>query len=59
MKGMDAIAHTASPFHFEADDPNGAHPEITSYYQLILFEELIEPAVHGTVGILESTLKNA
>lgn len=23
VKGMDAIEHTASPFHFNADDPNG------------------------------------
>ncbi|TDL16059.1 NAD-binding protein [Rickenella mellea] len=64
VKGMDAIAHTASPFHFEADDPNGVHPK-NSVILLptdrchILIEELIEPAVHGTVGILESTLKNA
>ncbi|KAG8762779.1 methylglyoxal reductase (NADPH-dependent) gre2 [Ceratobasidium sp. 428] len=35
VKGVDAVAHTASPFHFEADDP----------------QELIEPAVKGTVGI--------
>jgi len=43
VKGIDAIEHTASPFHFNAEDPN----------------ELIEPAVKGTVGILESALKNA
>jgi len=42
VKGVDAIAHTASPFHFNADDPN----------------ELIGPAVNGTVGILESAIKN-
>lgn len=23
VKGVDGIAHTASPFHFQADDPNG------------------------------------
>ena len=23
VKGVDAIEHTASPFHFKADDPNG------------------------------------
>ena len=40
---MDAIAHTASPFHFKAVEP----------------EELIVPAVHGTTGILASALKNA
>ncbi|KAF8629728.1 hypothetical protein AX15_003306 [Amanita polypyramis BW_CC] len=43
VKGVDAIQHTASPFHFEADDP----------------KELIEPAVNGTIGILKSALKNA
>ena len=24
VKGVDAIIHTASPVHFDADDPNGA-----------------------------------
>ncbi|KAH8110863.1 NAD-binding protein [Phellopilus nigrolimitatus] len=43
VQGVDAIAHTASPFHFNADDPN----------------DVIEPAVKGTVGILESALKHA
>ncbi|KAF7973250.1 hypothetical protein HWV62_15763 [Athelia sp. TMB] len=41
VKGVDAIEHTASPFHLNADDP----------------EELIRPAVDGTVGILKSALK--
>jgi len=43
VKGMDAIEHTASPFHNSADDP----------------EELLGPAIKGTVGILDSVLKNA
>ncbi|KAK7472035.1 hypothetical protein VKT23_000146 [Stygiomarasmius scandens] len=42
VKGVDAVEHTASPFHFKADDP----------------QELIGPAVKGTTGILESILKN-
>ncbi|KAI0776383.1 hypothetical protein BC629DRAFT_1594890 [Irpex lacteus] len=42
VKDVDAIAHTASPFHF-----NVSHPK-----------ELIEPAVLGTTGILESALKH-
>ncbi|KAG8747006.1 methylglyoxal reductase (NADPH-dependent) gre2 [Ceratobasidium sp. 414] len=42
VKGVDAVAHTASPFHFQADDP----------------QTLIEPAVKGTVGILKSIEKN-
>ncbi|EJD07758.1 NAD-binding protein [Fomitiporia mediterranea MF3/22] len=41
VKGVDAIEHTASPFHFNADDP----------------DELIGPAVKGTIGMLESALK--
>lgn len=23
VKGVDAVAHTASPFHFQAEDPQG------------------------------------
>ncbi|KAF8209093.1 hypothetical protein K438DRAFT_2012400 [Mycena galopus ATCC 62051] len=42
VKGVDAIEHTASPFHLQADDP----------------EELIRPAIEGTVGILKSALKH-
>ncbi|KAK1235164.1 hypothetical protein PQX77_001621 [Marasmius sp. AFHP31] len=41
VKGVDAVEHLASPFHMNADDPN----------------ELIEPAVKGTVGVLESVKK--
>src|ERR1700744_5591733 len=25
VRGVDAIEHTASPFHFNADDPEGVH----------------------------------
>ncbi|RXW15439.1 hypothetical protein EST38_g10412 [Candolleomyces aberdarensis] len=42
VKGVDAIEHMASPFHENVDDP----------------EELIRPAVDGTLGILKSALKN-
>ncbi|KAF8270658.1 NAD(P)-binding protein [Lactarius quietus] len=42
VKGVDAIAHTASPFHFNATEP----------------DELIVPAVKGTTTILNSTLKH-
>ncbi|KAJ7666346.1 D-lactaldehyde dehydrogenase [Mycena rosella] len=41
VQGVDAIEHTASPFHFQADNP----------------AELLEPAIKGTVGILESARK--
>lgn len=40
VKDVDAIEHTASPFHFKAGDP----------------DELIVPAVHGTTRVLESAL---
>lgn len=43
VKGVQGIAHTASPFHLKAEDP----------------EELIRPAVDGTVGVLKSAKKNA
>ncbi|KAF8553162.1 hypothetical protein OG21DRAFT_1510555 [Imleria badia] len=39
---MDAIEHTASPFHLNAVDP----------------DELIKPGINGTVGILKSILKD-
>lgn len=41
MKDVDAIEHTASPFHMHADDP----------------QEIIGPAVKGTTNILESALQ--
>ncbi|CAK5277838.1 unnamed protein product [Mycena citricolor] len=41
VKGVDGIAHTASPFYFNVTEPS----------------ELIEPAVKGTVGMLQSALK--
>lgn len=43
VKGVDAVAHTASPFHFQAEDP----------------QDLIDPAVKGTIGVLKSIEKNA
>ncbi|KAI9458401.1 D-lactaldehyde dehydrogenase [Lactarius psammicola] len=42
VKGVDAIAHTASPFHYNAIDPG----------------ELIVPAVLGTTSVLNSALKH-
>ena len=41
VKDVDAIEHTASPFHFRFKEP----------------DELLVPAVKGTVGILESAKK--
>ncbi|KZV61696.1 NAD(P)-binding protein [Peniophora sp. CONT] len=40
VKGIDVVAHTASPFHYDAEDP----------------AEVIDPAVKGTTSILESIL---
>ncbi|KAI0261967.1 hypothetical protein BC834DRAFT_972371 [Gloeopeniophorella convolvens] len=42
VKGVSAIAHTASPFHYNVTEP----------------EELIVPAVKGTTSILDSALKH-
>ncbi|KAJ3485302.1 hypothetical protein NLI96_g5061 [Meripilus lineatus] len=41
VKDVDAIEHTASPYHYGADDP----------------AELIQPAIKGTVGILKSAMR--
>ncbi|KIY74213.1 D-lactaldehyde dehydrogenase [Cylindrobasidium torrendii FP15055 ss-10] len=41
VKGVDAIEHTASPFHYRAKEPH----------------EFFEPAIKGTVGMLNSALK--
>ncbi|KAL5521316.1 hypothetical protein ACEPAG_9240 [Sanghuangporus baumii] len=43
VKGVNAIIHPASPVHLHADDPN----------------EVIEPAVKGAIGVLESAFKYA
>ncbi|GAA5864785.1 hypothetical protein JCM1840_004901 [Sporobolomyces johnsonii] len=42
VKGVDAVLHTASPFHFRVTDP---------------YADLIHPAVRGTQGLLSSALK--
>ncbi|KAF8880899.1 hypothetical protein CPB84DRAFT_1851713 [Gymnopilus junonius] len=42
VKGVDAIAHTSSPFHGNVKNP----------------EEFYRPAIQGTVGMLKSALKN-
>ncbi|KAI0076362.1 NAD(P)-binding protein [Panus rudis PR-1116 ss-1] len=41
VKDVDAIEHTAAPYHFNFEDPN----------------DYIRPAVQGTINILESALK--
>ncbi|KAJ6538202.1 D-lactaldehyde dehydrogenase [Mycena vulgaris] len=42
VKGMTAILHTASPFNYKSDDPKA----------------YIDPAVKGTVGMLQSAAQN-
>ncbi|GAA6044393.1 hypothetical protein JCM8097_002086 [Rhodosporidiobolus ruineniae] len=44
VKGVDAVLHTASPFHFRVTDPH---------------KDLINPAVQGTLGALRSAAKEA
>ena len=61
VQGVDAIAHTASPFHY-----NVAHPDGTFLYSVYsppsftnwVYAELIIPAVRGTTSILNSALKH-
>lgn len=43
VKGVDAIEHTASPFHFKVEDP---------------YKDLVHPAVNGTLSVLKSAQKN-
>ncbi|GJE86762.1 NAD dependent epimerase/dehydratase family protein [Phanerochaete sordida] len=42
VKGVDAIEHTASPFHFKASHPS----------------EMVDPAVAGTLSVLKSALRH-
>ncbi|KAF3766421.1 NAD(P)-binding protein [Cryphonectria parasitica EP155] len=42
--GLEAVLHTASPFHFKINDPQ---------------KDLIDPAVIGTTGILKAITKSA
>ncbi|CAK5279264.1 unnamed protein product, partial [Mycena citricolor] len=58
VKGVQAIAHTASPFHFQAEDPAGTHSFEGVCSDSRALAVLIDPAVKGTVGMLKSVLKN-
>ena len=57
---IDAIEHTASPFHLNAVEPKGANLLLRNrcHNLIISIAELIEPAVKGTIGILKSAIKN-
>jgi nucleoside-diphosphate-sugar epimerase len=63
VKGIDVIAHTASPFHFKATNPDGE--QFLSYRKVVFFNlrngihsDIIIPAVRGTTSILNSALKH-
>jgi hypothetical protein len=64
VKWVDMIEHTASLFHLNADDPDGAsqsqftiriYLHIRAHYYLVL--ELIFSDVTETFGILQNALK--
>jgi nucleoside-diphosphate-sugar epimerase len=64
VKGVDAIAHTASPFHFKSSNPDGMLIHLFLLKKIALFWtnkyiylDLIIPAVRGTTSILNSVLK--
>jgi hypothetical protein len=58
VKDVDAIEHTASPFHYNVDDPQGTlFPSTHLCKALTSTTELIAPAVNGTVSILKSAVK--
>jgi len=42
LQGVDTVAHTASPFHFNAPNPE---------------EDLLKPAIQGTLSIMRSAAK--
>lgn len=42
VESVEGIAHIASPFHYKVTDPH---------------RDLINPAVNGTIGLLESARK--
>ncbi|GAA6018687.1 hypothetical protein JCM11491_001261 [Sporobolomyces phaffii] len=44
VKGVDAVLHTASPFHFNVEDPH---------------KDLINPAVQGTTNILRAAARES
>jgi hypothetical protein len=58
VKGVDAIAHTASPCRLTADDPQGMNYHLICFLLLMCIAELIAPALRGTLSILQSALKH-
>jgi nucleoside-diphosphate-sugar epimerase len=62
VKDVDAIAHTASPFHYNSTNPDGMSNcfwiPILSVIDNQTYSDLIVPAVQGTTSILNSALKH-
>jgi nucleoside-diphosphate-sugar epimerase len=62
VKGVDAIAHTASPFHYNSTNPDGMSNCFWMPILLVVddqtYSDLIVPAVQGTTAILNSALKH-
>ena len=60
MIGVDAIEHTASPVTFDVEDPKGNGYLASRGTQGFdcYFIDIINPAVKGTLGILNSALKS-
>ena len=60
VKDIDAIAHTASPFHYKATEPDGMSNFLwmLTFLAIKTFTDLIVPAVRGTTSILNSALKH-
>ena len=59
VKGVDAIEHTASPFHTNVTEPEGRVPAQRRVLESNrLLSEFFRPAIQGTVGILKSAFKN-
>jgi nucleoside-diphosphate-sugar epimerase len=57
---VHGIAHTASPFHFASEDPKGRKHNLyisSTYVADSHGLDIIDPAVNGTIGILESVNK--
>jgi len=62
VKGVDVIAHTASPFHFKPTNPDGmafiSHQKARLFLLNGIHSDVIVPAVRGTTSILNSALKH-
>jgi uncharacterized protein YbjT (DUF2867 family) len=62
VKGVDAIAHTATPVTLPTGHPDGEYlqhdSDIGHSTYEVLFSEIINPAVCGVRGILKSAFKH-